>query len=135
MRGRVSAGLLTAAILVAAGAGYFISTAGQQTNQPGGGGYFYFAISINYSGPWNLVIWGKNATGQQNLNFTRSLNGSGDYKTTVITELVGFAEDTVCTKATKVDSQNLTLILNVNGETNSTTASSPSAKVCQTWAV
>jgi hypothetical protein len=119
-------------ILVAAGAVYFISSAGQHES---GGGSFYFAISINYSGHWNLVIWGKNATGQQNLNFTRSLKGSGDYSITVITELAGIAEDTVCTEATKLDSQNLTLVLNVNGEVNSTVASNPSVSICQTWAV
>jgi hypothetical protein len=134
--------VIIAAIIVAVGAGYFTSTAGQHTNcvpgpcpPGGGGGSFYFTISINYGGPWNLVIWGKNATGQQNLNFTRSLNGSGNYKTTVITELSGYAEDTVCTKATKLDSQSLALTLDVNGETNSTTAYNPAAKICQTWAV
>ena len=120
-------------VLVAAGAGYFISTAGQHTESVGGS--FYFSISINYSGLWNLVITGLNATGQQNLNFTRSLNGSGDYQTTVITELRGFVEDTVCTKATKLDSQILALTLDVNSEVKSTTASNPSVEICQTWAV
>ena len=131
MRRRTFTGLLIVVVLAAAGAGYLV----WRTSQPEVGGSFYFSISINYSGPWNLAIWGENATGGQNLNFTRSLNGSGDYQTTVVTKLVGYAEDTVCTKATKLDSQNLTLTLNVNGEANSTTASSASAKICQTWAV
>ena len=120
------------AILIASGAAYLIY---QNANTARVGGSFYFSISINYSGSWNLVISGMNLTGGQNLNFTRSLNGSGHYEKTVITELSGYAEDTVCTKATKLDSQNLTLTLNVNGQTNSTTSSNPSTMICQTWAV
>ena len=130
------------AILIASGAAYLIYQNANTAERcapgpcPGpGGGSFYFSISINYSGHWNLVISGMNLTGGQNLNFTRSLNGSGHYEKTVITELSGYAEDTVCTKATKLDSQNLILTLNVNGQTNSTTSSNPSTMICQTWAV
>lgn len=95
---------------------------------------FYWYISINYSGSWNLVYWGYNGTAT-NYNVKGSLNGSGNYQTTVVTYGVGYVENTLCAKATKLDSRNLALNLTVLGNTNSTTASNPSAEVCGTYAV
>lgn len=62
------------------------------------------------------------------------LNGSGDYKTTITTYGVGYVENVLCVKATRLGSQSLTLILTVVGTTNSTTASNPSAEVCSVYA-
>ncbi len=100
---------------------------------------FYYPISINYSGSWNLVYWGTNGTVTQ-YNFTHynvkgNLTGSGNYETTITTYGVGYVENTLCAKATKLDSRNLTLALTVLTQTNSTTGSNPSAEVCATMAV
>jgi hypothetical protein len=105
----------------------------------------YYFVSINYTGSWNLVYWGQNGTyGSQEqtipgttypYNTERNLNGSGNYQTTITAYIVGYSENTLCAKATKLDSQNLTLNLTVVDRTNSTTASNPSAEVCATYGV
>ena len=95
--------------------------------------HFYYSISINYSGSWNLAYWGQNGTAANNVK--GNLTGSGNYETTIVTYGVGFVENHFCAQATKLDSQNLTLTLGVVGKTNSTTASNPSTKVCVTFAV
>jgi hypothetical protein len=112
--------------------------------------YFHYPISINYSGSWNLVYWGENGTVPQNsstipgrnpayvpwqYNVKGNLTGSGNYRTAITTYGVGYVENMLCAKATKLDSQSLTLTLTVVGTTNSTTASNPSAEVCVTYGV
>ena len=120
---------------------------------------FYYPISINYTGSWNLVYWGQNGTygthettisvgGYAVLyDFKRSLNGSGNWQATMTTYAVGYEQETLCAQATKLDSQDLTLTLAIGGPPynahvigglptiNSTTASDPSAEVCYTIAV
>jgi hypothetical protein len=101
----------------------------------------YYQISINYSGSWNLVYWGTNGTitpsNFTNYNVKGNLNGSGNYETTIVTYTVGYGENTLCAKATRLDSQpTLTLtMLNSPHFTNNTTASNPSAEVCATFGV
>jgi len=95
---------------------------------------FYYPISVNYSGSWNLVYWVEN--GRQKSDVIGNLTGSGDYDTTITFYVVGYAEDTLCANATKLNSQNnLTLTLSVLGQTNSTTASDLTAEVCATMGV
>lgn len=100
---------------------------------------FYFSISINYSGSWNLVYWGTNGTVSQynytNYNVKGNLNGSGYYDTTIVTYGVGYVENTLCANAIKLDSQNLTLTLTVLTTANSTVASNPSVEACGTYGV
>jgi hypothetical protein len=107
---------------------------------------FYYPLSINYSGSWNLVYWGTNGTQNGNAtipgcgclagyNFKGNLNGSGAYDRTVATFGVGYVENTFCAKATKLDSQSQKLTLTVVGKTNSTTVSDSSAEVCTVFAV
>jgi hypothetical protein len=149
MRNGVVAVLLVIAILTGAGVGYFVgasfgsSTPSLNTNFVTD---FYYPISINYSGSWNLAYWGTNGTQNSNItipgcacptgyNFEGNLNGSGNYEKTVTTYGVGYVENTFCAKATRLGSQSLTLTLSVVGKTNSTTTSNPSAEVCVTFAV
>ncbi len=97
--------------------------------------YFHYSISINYSSSWNLVYWGHDGTGTQ-INVRGNFNGSGNYETEVTTYGVGYVENTLCSNATKLDSQNnLTLTLTVITFTNSTNAYDPSVEVCATQAV
>jgi hypothetical protein len=149
MRNGTIAALLVVAILAGAGVGYFIGVNGApNTSSKSSFGTsfdttfttnFYYPISINYSGSWNLVYWGTSGTATQ-YNVRGNLNGSGNYETTIVTYGVGYVENTLCAKATKLDSQsNLTLTLTIgNGpdsSVNSTTASNPSAEVCATYGV
>jgi len=168
MRNVVVAFLLIVAIVVGAGAGYLFDSYGQRTNAPSTATIltttgptvticgpfgcdvssttinetfttnFYYRISINYSGSWNLVYWGTNGTltpsNFTDYNVKGNLSGSGDYKTTIVTYGVGYVENTLCTKATRM-SQQSTLTLTVLEQSNSTTASDPSAEVCVTYGV
>jgi len=123
---------------------------------------FYYPISINYTGSWNLVYWGQNGTygthdgthestisvggDTVGYNFKRSLNGSGNWQATITTYAVGYEQETLCAKATKLDPQG-TLTLAIGGPPyhtyeiggfstiNSTTTSDPSAEVCYIIAV
>lgn len=110
--------------------------------------YFYYPISVNYSGSWSLVYWGENGTASQNssampgpmpypwwYNIHGSFTGSGNYMTRIVTYGIGYVENHLCAKATKMDSQSATLALAVVNMANSTTASNPSVEVCFTWAV
>jgi len=147
---------LLVAIPAGAGAGYFIGVNGAPNTSSKYSSEtsfnttfttnFYYPISINYSGSWNLVYWGENGTVPQNsstipghplwqYNVKGNLNSSGNYETTITTYGVGYVENMLCAKATKLGSQSLTLTLTVVGTTNSTTASNPSTEVCVTWAV
>jgi hypothetical protein len=142
MKGTIVAVLLVVAILVGAGAGYFIgvNSAPSSFNTISRGNYYFqYPISINYSGSWNLVYWGTNGTitpyNYTHYNVSGNLNGSGNYERTVATYGVGYVENTFCAKATKLDSQSLILTLTVVDKSNSTNASNPSAEVCFTFAV
>jgi hypothetical protein len=102
--------------------------------------HFYYNIVINYSGSWNLVYWGTNGTitpsNYTNYNVKGNLCGTGNYEATIVTYGVGYVENTLCARATKLDSHNgLTLTLGLVERSNSTTASDPSAEVCATFAV
>jgi len=103
---------------------------------------FYYSISINYGGAWTLEYLGTNGTINYDPftnpieNVRGSLNGTGNYETTVVTYGVEYVENQLCVTATKVDPQNnLTLTLKVVAQTNSTTSSNPTAMVCWTQAV
>jgi hypothetical protein len=153
MKNGTIAALLVVAILVSAGAGYFIgvkSAPNTSSFNTTFTTYFHYQISVNYSGPWNLVYWGENGTVPQNsstipgrnpsyvpwqYNVKGNLTGSGNYETTITTYGVGYVENMLCAQATKLGSQNLTLTLAIVGKTNSTTDSKPSAEVCVTFAV
>ena len=108
--------------------------------------HLYYSVSINYSGSWNLVYWGENGTVPQNsstipgqpqwqYNVKGDLNGSGNYEAKITTYGVGYGANALCAKATKLDSQNLTLTLTVLTQqlTSSTTPSNPSVEVCATY--
>ena len=117
--------------------------------------HFYYNIAINYSGSWRLVYWAQNGTVTQqnskgNLTYGNKLTGhtwmlynvvgnqtgSGNHETTIVTYGVGYVENTLCAKATKLDTHNdLTLTLGLVEQGNSTTASNPSAEVCATFGV
>jgi len=105
---------------------------------------FYYPISINYSGSWNLVYWVENyGTSPTDITnqYLGNISGSGNYETTITFYVVGYVEKTLCANATKLDNsqENLTLSVlptGVSGEnTNSTTISNPTAKVCASMAV
>jgi hypothetical protein len=72
---------------------------------------------------------------QWQYNIKEDQNGSGDFTTTIVTYGVGYVENMLCAQATKLDSQNLTLTLTVVNQSNSTTASNPSAEACATFGV
>lgn len=149
MRNRTTAALLVVAILAGAGAVYFIGVNGTPNTSSFDTTFttnFYYSISINYSGLWNLVYWGENGTTPlynnntipgtlAHYNLKGNLNGSGNYETRITTYGVGYVENTFCAKATKLDSQNLALTLSVLGKANSTTKSDSSATVCVVYAV
>lgn len=124
--------------------------------------YLPFEISVNYSGPWNLVYWKSyNGTISQN-NFKGKISGSGNYTTTVkisgtdyiemgdsgfysatvtlygvggVYNGVAYIQETLCANATKLDSQNLALTLTILGMNKSTIASNRSVELCVSEAV
>jgi hypothetical protein len=103
------------------------------------GGHFYYLISINYSGSWNLVYWVENfGTSPTNITneYLGNLNGSGNFQTTISFYVVGYVEKTLCANATELKSQNnLALTLTIFNTTNSTTPSNPTVEVCGTMGV
>ena len=104
------------------------------------GAQLFYPISIEYNGSWNLFYWIKSATGALT-SIKGNLNGSGSYETTITFYVAGYAQETLCAKATKLDDsqKNLTLSVLATGvsgvNTNSTTASNPTAEVCATMGV
>jgi len=117
---------------------------------------FYYWITVNYRGSWNLVYWGWNGTliGQFSCansiqrfcltpyNSTQdSVHGnmtrSGNYTFLVVTYGVGYVQNTLCANATKLGDlkNNLTLTLTVLGTTNNATDSNPSTEACGTYGV
>ena len=117
---------------------------------------FFYWITINYSGSWNLVYWGWSGTlnrsyscagSIQNFclmpynstqdNVYGNLNGSGDYSHLVGTYGIGVVENNFCANGTKLDSSqnNLTLTLSVVNTNSNTTASDPTAVACATYGV
>jgi hypothetical protein len=100
------------------------------------GAQFFYPISVEYNGSWNLVYWIPNATGVLT-SIRGNLNGSGSYDTTITFYVVGYVQEKLCANATKLDSQknNLTLTLTVLTLNESTTVSNPIAEVCATMGV
>jgi len=156
MRSKVRNVLIVAVMILVLvfSAAYYEGVGPFQSNNANFTTYFHYPISINYSGSWNLVYWAENGTatpytvtiatyspgsGPYNLtviyNIMGNLNGSGNYERMMTTYGVGYVENTLCAKATELDSQSLPLTLTVVGRTNSATPSNPTAEVCVTFAV
>lgn len=92
-----------------------------------------YPIAINYNGSWNLRYWIEDS--RQNI-VLGDLNGSGSFSTTITFYVVGLAAETLCANATELNPQNnLTLILSVSGQSNSTNASIPTTEACGSMGV
>jgi hypothetical protein len=111
---------------------------------------FYYQVSVNYSGSWNLAYWGQNGTLTQNnavycnecyggvmqYNVYGNLTGSGNYQTEITTYGVGYVENVLCIDAAILNANTGTLTLTVLGKTGIATALiNPSVEVCVTYAV
>jgi hypothetical protein len=101
--------------------------------------HFSYWIIINYSGSWNLVYWGQDGIVTQynatNYNVKGDLNGTGDYESQIITYGVGYVENTLCARATKLDSSQNNLTLEVLYGPKSTTAPFGTVTACGYYGV
>ena len=111
---------------------------------------FYYQVSVNYSGSWNLAYWGQNGTLTQNnavycnecyggimqYNVYGNLTGSGNYQTEITTYGADYMENVLCVDAAILNANTGTLTLTVLGKTGTATAAiSPTVEVCVTYAV
>jgi len=114
---------------------------------------FYYQISINYSGSWNLAYWGQNGTletgsqsnsvycndcygGVLQYNVYGGMTGSGNYHTELVTYGVGYVENVLCVDAAILNANTGTLTLTVAVKTGIATAAiSPTVEVCFTFGV
>lgn len=91
---------------------------------------YYYPISIDYNGSWKLVYWGQNGSAMQ----YGSLNGSGNFETTLFLLAPTPSQVTLCANATKLDSSQNNLTLKVLFHINSTAAPYGSTENCGTVA-